>query len=156
MLLLLVATVAVTKAQTVLEVAEIPGGSNYNFAQAVHTLSFADFNGAKQLMLIALRPPGGDTRVFEMAVKKSPDLASPKFAEALFKNSKFVTITIKQYQNGKITTMVTLEGARLKSYSLSSDNDTEGFVIDANRVWYEEPLNNYKVGYNFNRQTEMK
>ena len=156
MLLLIGATVVGSKAQTVLEVAEIPGESNYPFGQAVHTLNFADFNGAKQLMLIALRPPGGDTRVFEMAVKKSPDLASPKFAEALFKNSKFVTITIKQYQNGQITAMVTLEGARLKSYLLSSDNGTEGFVIDANRVWYEEPQNNYRIGYNFNRQTEMK
>jgi hypothetical protein len=156
MLLMLVAAVAVTKAQTVLEVAEIPGESNYPFAQAVHTLSFADFSGAKQMMLLALKPPGGDTRVFEMAVKRSPDLTAPKFAEAHFKNNKFATITIKQYQNGQITTMVTLEGARIKRYSLSSENYTEGFVIDANRVWYEEPLNNYRVGYNFNRQAEMK
>lgn len=156
MLLMIGATVVGSKAQTILEVAEIPGESNYPFAQAVHTLNFADFNGAKQLMLIALRPPGGDTRVFEMAVKKSTDLTSPKFAETFFKNAKLATITIKEYQNGQIITMVTLEGARIKSYTLSSENFVEGFVMDANRVWYEEPQNNYRVGYNFNRQNEMK
>ena len=154
--LLSVTSVGVIKAQTVMDVAGIQGESNYPFASNVHTLDLAEFEDAKQMILLALKPPSGYTPVFQTSIKKTPGLASPKFAETLLKGNTIATITIKEYGKGQFTKILKLEGATISGYALSSENYDEYFSIKADKVWYEEPAKKYKIGYDFKNKTPLK
>ena len=156
MLLLSVSILGAIRAQTVMEVEGIKGESNYSFAQEVHTLDLCEFDAAKEMMDLAIKPPSGYRPVFEIGVQKTPDLTSPKFAEALLKNNNLSSITIRKFEKGQLVTIVKMEGVRIIDYSLSSESYDESFVLKAERAWYEIPSLKYKVGYDFNNLVPLK